>query len=423
MGHRRLLRVFAATLALSAGLALPASVLAHPLGNFTINHYAGLTIGTDRIWLDVVIDMAEIPAFQERQDMDTDGDGSVGDGEGGAWAGDACAELATNLRLTRDGAALPLPSGTAAVSFPPGAGGLSTLRLECGYTVTLAPIDGSTEIAFSDPSYHDRIGWHEIIAFGQGTTLNTRGLPTASPTHRLTSYPTDLVAAPLDVRSATITVTPAPGSSAAPGGARGPIAGATPTPPDSLTGAVPGGVGGELPDIFRTADLTPLVILASLLAAVVIGAGHALTPGHGKTLMAAYLVGSRGSPVHAVGLGMSVAVSHTLGILALALVIVGAGSILPPDLVYRVTPVIAAVSIVAIGGWMLVNEVRRRRAAAPVTASEHDHDHTHEHPHPHEHEHEHERGHAHEHPHLEPDASEHAHPHESEHPHPHVEDA
>ena len=79
--------------------------------------------------------------------------------------------------------------------------------------------------------------------------------------------------------------------------------------------------------------------------------------------MAAYLVGSRGTSLHAVGLGLSVATSHTLGIVALALVIVGAQGVLPPDVVVRVTPVVAAVSILAIGGWMLVNEVRRRRAS------------------------------------------------------------
>jgi nickel/cobalt transporter (NicO) family protein len=113
---------------------------------------------------------------------------------------------------------------------------------------------------------------------------------------------------------------------------------------------------------------------------VLIGALHALTPGHGKTLMAAYLVGSRGSAVHAVGLGLSVAVSHTLGILVLALLIVGAGSILPPDVVYRVTPVIAALSIVAIGAWMLVGEARRRRGSRRA-----EHPHEHEHPHAHDH--------------------------------------
>ena len=172
-------------------------------------------------------------------------------------------------------------------------------------------------------------------------------------------------------------------------------------------------------DIFRTTNLTPFVILASLLTALVIGAGHALTPGHGKTLMAAYLVGSRGTAVHAVGLGLSVAVSHTLGILALAFIVVGAGSVLPPDVVYRVTPVIAGGSIVAIGGWMLINEVRRRRARLESGSMGlgnvliHTHgvgqEHVDDVPHGHAHEHEHELSHGHEHA-AASDAAPHDHP-------------
>src|SRR4029078_10453604 len=118
-------------------------------------------------------------------------------------------------------------------------------------------------------------------------------------------------------------------------------------------GSIPGGVtSGELPAIFRTADLTPIVLLVSLLTAAALGASHALTPGHGKTLMAAYLVGTRGTPLHAAGLGLSVTVSHTLGILALAAVIVGAEGVLSPDVVVRAALVVAAISILGIGGWM-----------------------------------------------------------------------
>ena len=150
---------------------------------------------------------------------------------------------------------------------------------------------------------------------------------------------------------------------------------------------VPGGVtSGDLPSIFRTTDLTPLVLLVSVLTAAALGAGHALTPGHGKTLMAAYLVGTRGTPLHAVGLGLSVALSHTIGILALAALVVGAQGILPPDVVVKTAPLVAAVSIVLIGGWMLFNEGRRRwrlrttemaHGAAHAHAAEHEHEHDH----------------------------------------------
>jgi ABC-type nickel/cobalt efflux system permease component RcnA len=118
-----------------------------------------------------------------------------------------------------------------------------------------------------------------------------------------------------------------------------------------------------------------------------LGAWHAVTPGHGKTVMAAYLVGRRGTPLHAVGLGLSVTVSHTLGILVLAAVIVGAQGLLPPDAVLRATPVVAAVTILAIGGWMLAREARRRlHEASLAKAHEHNHDQDHV-PHPHEHSH------------------------------------
>ncbi len=122
--------------------------------------------------------------------------------------------------------------------------------------------------------------------------------------------------------------------------------------------------GAELPSIFREANLTPLVLLLSLVTAGALGAGHALTPGHGKTLMAAYLVGTRGTVWHAAGLGLSVTVSHTIGILVLAALVVGAQDVLAPDVVVRGAPFVAAISIVAIGGWMLLSELRRRRRAS-----------------------------------------------------------
>ena len=169
----------------------------------------------------------------------------------------------------------------------------------------------------------------------------------------------------------------------------GPSAAASPTP---VGGAVPGGVdSGELPGIFRQ-DLTPIVLLLSLLTAALLGVGHALTPGHGKTLMAAYLVGTRGTPLHAVGLGLSVSLSHTLGVLVLAALVLGASDVLPADVVVRWAPVVAAVSIAAIGGWMLIGELRRRRAVGRARALPRDgRAHTHD-EHGHEHEHEHEAG-------------------------------
>jgi nickel/cobalt exporter len=401
-----------ATLAL---LVAPAIASAHPLGNYTINHYAEVRVEPDRVLLDVVIDQAEIPTFQARQDFDLDADGEVSDDEIEAGRIEACRTIASAIEVTARGAPLDLVALEAGLAFPPGVGGLSTMRESCAFEAALPAsiATAPTEITYADRSFPERIGWREIVARGSEVTLATTGdgLRDTSVSQRLTLYPADLIATPLaDQR---LVVTASPGGPALPPfdvPDAQPIPGAVPqsapspavsTPPPSAVPAsptpasVPGGVtGAELPSIFRQADLTPVVILVSLLAAAGLGAGHALTPGHGKTLMAAYLVGTRGSALHALGLGLSVSVSHTAGILLLAAVVVGFSGAIAPDVVVRWAPVVAAVSIVLIGGWMLLGEVRRRRSAGAMAggrASDHGHGHN-EHDHGHEHDHEHSHG-------------------------------
>jgi ABC-type nickel/cobalt efflux system permease component RcnA len=372
---RRTARAFLAVTAIAATLVAAGPVDAHPLGNFTINHFAGITVAPTEIRLDVVIDMAEIPTFQERQHLDTDGDGSVNDAETAAAEGPACQRQAVSLRLSVAGAsATPEPSA-AAISFPAGLGGLSTMRLECSYVARLAaPIAPGTAIDFEDVSYSERIGWREIVVSGDGVEVAADGLPVESLSKRLTAYPEDLISQPLDIRSATIVATAVASAAGAPNGAAQVGAGGT--------AAVPGGIGGDLPAIFRATDLTPFVLLLSLATAFALGAGHAMTPGHGKTLMAAYLVGSRGRPVHAVGLGMAVTVSHTVGILVIAALVLGAQGLLQPDVVVRAAPAIAAGTIALLGGWMLYAEVRRRlgsRRAAEAHERAHAHGFAHHH--------------------------------------------
>ena len=393
---------------------LPGMAAAHPLGNFTINHYAEVRIEPDQVLLDVVIDQAEIAAFQARQDFDTDADGSVSDEEIEAGRITACDALAADLRLTANDEALDLRTVESGLSFPPGVGGLSTMRLVCGYAAAQAASIGAepTRIAFTDESYPNRLGWREIVVRGSGVALAiVEGeLRDESVSARLTAYPEELVPLPLADASVVVDATsggeelprldlpdahPLDGEVASPSPSTmaGPVESDTPSPspspvpsPTPAVGAVPGGIdGGDLPGIFEEADLTPIMLLLSLFTAAALGAGHALTPGHGKTLMAAYLVGTRGTPLHALALALSVSVSHTVGILVLAGLILGAADVLPPDVVVRWAPVVAAVSIVAIGGWMLIGELRRRRSAKQIPgAPSHGHDH---HGHDHEHAH------------------------------------
>lgn len=398
---RRRRRSVAVGAALVAVLLLPALVAAHPLGNFTINHYASVRIEPDRILLDVVIDQAEIPAFQARLGFDTDGDGELSAAEVGAGRVAACQALGQSLDLEVTGARQALELTEAGLAFPPGVGGLSTMREVCGFVATpAAALEAGSAVEFADRSFSERLGWREVVYQGSGVTLAAAhgALRTTSVSDRLTRYPTTLLSQALADTDVAVVATPGgpalppldiPDAAPLPGAAgtelAGVSSGATPAAQAAAPGAVPGGVSaGELPSIFRTADLTPLVLILSVLTAGGLGAWHAVTPGHGKTLMAAYLVGTRGRPLHAVGLGLSVALSHTIGILALAGLIVGAQGILPPELVLRTTPLVAAVSVVAIGGWMLVGEARRRRSRR-AAALEHEHAHASGEAHEHEH--------------------------------------
>ncbi len=131
-------RLSLALLGVVLTLLVPAAVLAHPLGNFTINHFAAVRVAPDRVSLDVVIDRAEIPAFQEQQRLDTDGNGALSTAELTGQAAAACRSLAPDLRLAVAGTPVSPSLAAAGLSMPPGAGGLPTMRLVCEYEATLA---------------------------------------------------------------------------------------------------------------------------------------------------------------------------------------------------------------------------------------------------------------------------------------------
>ena len=155
---------------------------------------------------------------------------------------------------------------------------------------------------------------------------------------------------------------PAAVSDGLPATGTGPVPATATHAPAAAAAAVPGGVGTEIAGLLEARDLTPVAFVLSLLTAALLGAGHALTPGHGKTVMAAYLVGARGTARHAVGLGLSVTVSHTLGILVLAGIVLAAGSALPPEAFNRWAPLASALLVLGIGGWLVAGQLRAHRA-------------------------------------------------------------
>jgi ABC-type nickel/cobalt efflux system permease component RcnA len=123
-------------------------------------------------------------------------------------------------------------------------------------------------------------------------------------------------------------------------------------------------------------ELTPWMIAVALGVAFILGAAHALTPGHGKTIVAAYLVGSRGTLKHAAFLGAMVTFTHTLSVFVLGLATMFLFQYVAPQNVIRILGAISGLSIVAIGAWMLYKRLRH----------EHQHRHGHHHHH-HDHHH------------------------------------
>lgn len=367
-GHRRLSHVvgFGAGVAMAlvvlvAGAA-PAS--AHPLGNFSTNVYSGLRVQPRHVLVDYVVDLAELPTVQAKREV-----GRVGTH---AWAAGECARLAAGVRVDVGGARSAVAVQSSAMAYADGAGGLPTLRLTCLLEAQRRAGSEPVAVRYEDMNFPGRVGWREITAIGDGTTVAGSDVPSVSVSHRLARYPTDLLSSPLHVTRADFHVTPGgplagPAvDSTVPGGAR-PLAG------DQLTARFTALVGRQHVD-------APFVLLALALATL-LGAIHAFAPGHGKTVMAAYLVGQRGSLRQALLIGASVTLTHTFGVLVLGLIL-SASSILAPERLYPWLTVASGVLFASIGMRLLLAAVRQRRAVADRPAPADAHAHT-EHAHAH----------------------------------------
>jgi ABC-type nickel/cobalt efflux system permease component RcnA len=361
---RRLLAVATIAGAIALWPAAPAS--AHPLGNFTVNVYGGVIVQPDAVVIDYVVDMAEIPAFRERRTIDTDLDDRVGEDESAAYRESTCAALADGISLRGGGAPTPVAStGSHALAFPAGAGGLSTLRLECRLAAD-ATIAEATAISYVDRNFPDAIGWREVTAAGDGFRLAGADVPESSVSDRLTDYPDEQV--PLGVRGASATATPG-----------GPRLASLPEPGAALaadaSSTIDGRDGGLLSSPIGRDDITPLLVAFMIAAAFGVGALHALGPGHGKTLIGAYLVGAGGSVRHAVGVGAAVSVMHTASVLTLGLLVLSAERFFAPERVYPVLGIASGLIALGLGSALLVSRIHAATHGPTTHAHDHDNDH------------------------------------------------
>jgi nickel/cobalt transporter (NicO) family protein len=318
-----------------AVLLAPAAAQAHPLGNFTVNRFARVEVAGHRLYVRYVLDLAEIPTFQAR--------------ERGVDAGVYADRVAAALHVRLDGRTARLVPVAHALAFPNGVGGLHTMRLE---VILRGPVvHGRERLEVHDTYAAGRIGWKEIVV----------GASAPSSSHELRAYPKSLLQSPSDVTKVVAAVAP------------------TGDPVPTLTR----GAALEAPDRVADSGFTRLVarghlgvavILGSLAAALFWGAAHALSPGHGKTIVAAYLVGRRGRPRDALALGAIVTATHTIGVFALGVVVLALSHVIVPDRLYAWTNLVSGLLVVAIAIAVLRARTRRHH---------HDGDEHHHHHHQH----------------------------------------
>jgi len=408
-------------------LVIPVTVTAHPLGNFSISHYSGLHIERDAVELRYIVDMAEIPTFQEIQEtglVPRPDDPSVA-----VFLTRKSDTFREGLTLEVNRQRLALTAASKEIIFPPGAGGLPTMKIGILYRAKLGEnsASGLYSLGYRDDNFAGRAGWKEVIAVADpGMRIVNSSVPEVDRSSQLSDYPTDLLNSPPQVLEAHVTVA-GPGAarrvtrvSATPLGVSEkadvpPVAQAETQPvsrqllPQELAGnggdrslqdaakknespAPPqlnqSGVNAtaqlqanrqatprnSFTELMATKQLGLGIILVALVVAAGLGAFHALEPGHGKTLVAAYLVGARGTTKHAFLLGLIVTAAHTAGVYLLGGITLYASQYIVPDRLYPWLAVVSGVMITVLG---LVLFLRRYRRQDGLTLEHHHHHHHH----------------------------------------------
>jgi len=355
-------------LAAIAGLAFAASAAAHPLGNFTINRYSRIEPSGDRIYVLYVLDLAEIPTFQAKPTVAAEGEA--------VYAARTTASLGRHLVLSAEGRRLPLRPLRHVLAFPPGQAGLHTTRLEAVFVSP--PVAGPTDVQYRDENFPGRIGWKEIVVqAGAGARLVSSSAPGKSISDELLAYPKNLLQSPLDVTAAHLRLEPGSG------------AGTPPSLRDRKTLEQRAGVRAVSDSGFAALishnRLGVWFVLGSLFVAFFWGAAHALSPGHGKSIVAAYLVGSRGTARHAALLGLTVTVTHTIGVFSLGLITLSLSQFIVPDQLYPWLNLVSALLIVSVGLSVLRWRFREWRGGPAADTHDHRHGHDHDHDHGHGH--------------------------------------
>jgi ABC-type nickel/cobalt efflux system permease component RcnA len=365
-----------------APLSVCADTVASLLGNFTVNQYCGLKLAADAVDVRYAVVFGQLPALRELHLADANGDGVTTQAERDAYVERLAPSFAKDLKLVMDGSPVPLRAMHWTSSLPTEQGGFS-LRLDVYFSGVLPRAAGSAEhrLTFTNQNYLGQIGWDEItVQAPQSIAVFDTDAFSTSLTAGLTAAVQALPpTGPLAERSVHLSFMQGP----APIGAKVLQARAGVLPSAATLGAQNSGRGENLwlqrqtrslVGLISAPRVAPHVALLALFIALVLGAMHALSPGHGKTIVGAYLIGSRGTPRHALFLGVTVTVTHTLGVFILGFATLVASRFIVPERLFPILSLISGLLVLGMGIFLLA---QRWRAAQGHNHYDPSHKHAH----------------------------------------------
>jgi nickel/cobalt transporter (NicO) family protein len=397
--------------------------LAHPMGNFSINHYTRITVGARSVDILYLLDFAEIPTYQDIRQYGLTP--KVDDPSLEPYLSKQAEALRTGLSIESDGEPLRLQCVSRQVLFAEGAGGLPTMKIGLVFRGSLLASNGSAsrKLTYADNNYSGHAGWKEVVVINEpGASILSSSVPATDRSQQLTNYPTDLLNSPPQQLTASVEFRTAAS-----------------TPDNIVAKSVPNGLQtkniatassktgeqakprlrsvsaqaarvlhaaginekrqGDAPasvakapavSLRANAQKTPQnrftqlistqgsldfwVLLSAALIAAGLGALHALEPGHGKTIVAAYLVGSRGTARHAVLLGFVVTGAHTAGVYLLGVVTLYASRYIVPEQLYPWLGAISGLTVAGLGIFMFLRHLTGQTGEhSHVSGEEHSH--------------------------------------------------
>jgi len=358
-------------------LALASSLGAHPLGNFSVSHYTRLEVSAQGVEVTYVLDLAEVPTYTLLREWKLDAKSPETELE--RKAGEQAQEWVKGLEFRAAGKPIAPQFVHAAIQVFGEADGQAVARIAS--TFELPGV--ASPLQFEDHNFPDRFGWKEIvIGSGDGAAIVTASQGSTDRSAALTAYPADAMASsPQDLRaSVDWRMAGSPGVAARIIPIEQPAPVAAPAQESQGPSPRPGPAKGDfLSRLLAKHEIGWQWLLLGLVVAFGLGGAHALEPGHGKTIVAAYLVGSRGTMKHAALLGAVVTFTHTISVFLLGLAMLVLSQSVVPGNVIKTLEAVSGMSIVVIGAIMFYHRLRQLMHDRAHAHGHHHHHHDHDH--------------------------------------------